>query len=77
VRPLRAGASGIEVAAEGEAVNITPEMRAALADGAAVADLTSRTIQGYFTARLAGQLGASLALVEAEPRRAVFRAAAS
>ena len=77
VRPLGVGMSGVEVAAEGDVVNVTPELRAALATGASVAELTSRNIQGYFTAQLAGQLGASLALVEADPRRALFRAAAS
>jgi hypothetical protein len=76
VRPARAGVSGIEVAAEGENVNVTPEMRAALEPAASVDELTSRTIQAYFAARLAGQLGAMLALVEAEPQRALFRAAA-
>ena len=76
VRPLRAGASGIEVLAEGESVNVTPEMRAALEPTVAVDELTSRTIQAYFAARLAGQLGAVLALTEAEPQRAMFRAAA-
>ena len=76
VRPLRAGVSGIEVVAEGESVNITPEMRAALDPEAAVDQLTSRTIQAYFSARLAGQLGAVLALIEAEPQRALLRAAA-
>jgi histidine phosphotransferase ChpT len=76
VRPLRAGVSGIEVVAEGESINITPEMRAALEPAAPVEQLTSRTIQAYFAARLAGQLGAVLALIEAEPQRAMFRAAA-
>lgn len=76
VRPLRAGVSGIEVVAEGESVNVTPEMRAALEPAAAVDELTSRTIQAYFAARLAGQLGAVLALIEAEPQRALLRAAA-
>ncbi len=76
VRRLRAGASGIEVVAEGEGVNLTPEMRAALDEGIAVDQLTSRTIQAYFTARLAGQIGAGLALAGAEPQRALFRAAA-
>jgi histidine phosphotransferase ChpT len=77
VRPLRAGMSGIEVTAEGEAVNVTPELRAALEPAIAPAELTSRTIQGYFAARLAGQLGASLTLVEATAHRALFRAAAT
>ena len=76
VRPLRAGVSGIEVVAEGESVNVTPEMRAALEPAVAVDQLTSRTIQAYFAARLAGQLGAVLALIEAEPQRALLRAAA-
>lgn len=76
VRPLRAGASGLEVAAEGESVNLTPEMRAALDPAAPVDQLSSRTIHAYVTARLAGMLGASLALVEAGPKRALFRAAA-
>jgi histidine phosphotransferase ChpT len=76
VRPVRAGVSGIEVVAEGESVNVTPEMRAALEPTAAVDQLTSRTIQAYFAARLASQLGATLALVEAEPHRALLRAAA-
>ncbi|HEX9491387.1 MAG TPA: histidine phosphotransferase family protein [Stellaceae bacterium] len=76
VRPVRAGVSGIEVMAEGDNVNVTPEMRAALDAAASVDELTSRTIQAYFAARLASQLGAMLALVEAEPQRALFRAAA-
>jgi histidine phosphotransferase ChpT len=76
VRPLRAGASGIEVAAEGDAVNVGPELRAALDPDTAVDQLTSRTVHAYFTARLAQQLGAAVALVEAEPQRVLFRAAA-
>ncbi len=76
VRPLRAGASGIEVAAEGEAVNVGSELRAALDPDIAVDQLTSRTVHAYFTARLAQQLGAAVALVDAEPQRALFRAAA-
>jgi len=75
VRPVRPGISGIEVVAEGESVNVSPEMRAALEPAASVDELTSRTIQAYFAARLAAQLGAMLALVEAEPQRALFRAA--
>jgi histidine phosphotransferase ChpT len=76
VRPLREGASGIEVAARGESTNITPEMRAALDPDVPIDRLTSRTIHAYFTARLASQLGAILALVEAEPQHVLFRAAA-
>jgi len=76
VRPLREGASGIEVAAEGESVNLSPEMRAALDRSATVEELTSRTVHAYFTAQLAVQLGAALTLAEAEPARALFRATA-
>lgn len=75
VRPLPDGAAGVEVAAAGEAVNLTPELRAALDPGAPVDQLSSRTVHAYFTAQLAGVLGASLQLVEAEPQRALFRAA--
>jgi len=76
VRPLRQGASGIEVAAEGDAVNLTSELRAALDPAASVEQLTSRTVHGFFTARLARQLGVSLVIAEARPQRALFRAAA-
>ncbi|MGO8915138.1 MAG: histidine phosphotransferase family protein [Stellaceae bacterium] len=76
IRPLRAGASGIEVTAEGDSVNLSPEMRAALDPAAAVEQLSSRTVHAYFTARLALQLGARLAVAAAEAQRAVFRAAA-
>jgi histidine phosphotransferase ChpT len=76
VRPLSAGASGLEVAAEGENVNVGPEMRAALQVDAPVDQLTSRTVHAYFTAQLARQLGAGVALVEAEPQRVLFRATA-
>jgi len=76
VRPLREGASGIEVTAEGEAINLSPEMRAALDPKGGVEQLTSRTVHAYFTAHLALQLGAGLTLAEAEPARALFRAAA-
>jgi histidine phosphotransferase ChpT len=76
VRPLREGASGIEVEAQGDVVNLTPEMRGALEKQTPVDELTSRTIQPFFTALLAGQLGARLVLAEVEPQRALFRAAA-
>lgn len=76
IRPLQAGGLGIEVAAEGEGINLGPETRSALDPAAAVAQLTSRTVHAYFTARLALQLGARLALAAAEAQRALFRAAA-
>jgi histidine phosphotransferase ChpT len=58
VRPLRNGISGIEVRASGDSVTASPEMRVAIGPDAAVDELTSRTVQSYFTARLAEQLGA-------------------
>jgi len=76
VRPLRAGASGIEIWAAGDSINVSPELRAAIDPGVAVDQLTSRTIHAYFTARVAGQLGATLTLAEAEPQHALFRASA-
>ena len=53
VRPLRAGASGIEVTAEGDSVNVSPELRLALDPAVSVEQLSSRTVHAYFTARLA------------------------
>jgi histidine phosphotransferase ChpT len=74
VRPARQGSSGVDVEAEGEGVNLTPELRAALDAAALVDQLTSRTVHAYFTACLARELGAALALVEVQVQRAVFRA---
>ena len=76
VRPLAAAATGVEVAAEGETVNLVAELRAALDPATAVAELTTRSVHAYFTARLARQLGAGVALVEEGPQRVLFRAAA-
>ena len=65
---------GIAAAAAGETVNLTPELKAALAPGADVAVLTARTVHAYFTARYAERLGAKLTLTEAD-KRATFAAA--
>ncbi len=48
---------------------MTEEGRAALTLKVNLADLTSRTVHGYFTARLAETLGAALSLVELAPDR--------
>ena len=74
VRPPAGGAAGVEVVAEGESINLTAELRAALDPAVAVDQLSPRTIHGYFTARLAGRMGARLWLGEAKPQRALFRA---
>jgi histidine phosphotransferase ChpT len=61
-----AAGGGLSVAARGDSINVTPEGRAALERTAALADLTPRTVQGFFTACLAEQLAVSLiATVEA------------
>lgn len=57
----------VEIVGVGDAVNLSDEARAAVALKAELADLTSRTVQGYFAACLAGTLGATLALSELGP----------
>jgi len=69
----RAG-NGVSAMAAGEAVNLTPELKAALAPAVDVATLTARTIHAYFTARYAEQVGATLTLSEAD-KSATFKAA--
>jgi len=71
VRPLD---GGIEVTAEGETVNITDELRAALEPGMPIDALTPRTVHAYYTARLAQHVGARLALAGSEPGRGVLTA---
>jgi histidine phosphotransferase ChpT len=76
VRPMGNGVSGLEVAAAGEALNVSPELREALGPGAAVDGLTSRTIHGYFTARLAEGMGAALTILTRSPGELAFHASA-
>jgi histidine phosphotransferase ChpT len=57
----------LEVVGVGDAINLTSEARAALALASELGDLSSRTVQGYFTACLAQALGAALALSERSP----------
>ncbi|HYL50045.1 MAG TPA: histidine phosphotransferase family protein [Stellaceae bacterium] len=61
----RAG-NGVAAAAAGEAVNLTAELKAALAPAAEVAALSARTVHAYFTARYAENVGARLSLSEAD-----------
>jgi histidine phosphotransferase ChpT len=74
VRVLHDGVVGVEVEAAGETLNVTPELRSAIAADVAVDDLTSRTVHGYFTARLAEGMGASLAVDKVTATEAVFSA---
>jgi histidine phosphotransferase ChpT len=77
VRPLKEGASGVEVSAAGETVNVTPELRAALLPNAPVDELTSRTVQPYFSARLAEQMGARIAVTAPASGQVTFTAIAA
>jgi histidine phosphotransferase ChpT len=76
VRPKRAGVSGLEVIATGDTVNVTPEMRAAVAANAVVDDLTSRTVHSYYTGRVAERLGAQLEVTQVTPTQAALTAIA-
>jgi histidine phosphotransferase ChpT len=62
---------GVVATAAGEAVNLTPELKAALASDADVAALTARTVHAYFVARYAERLGTGLRLRE-EAKAAIF-----
>lgn len=64
----------ISVVAEGDGVALRPEVRAALSDGAAVGDLTARTVQGWFTAWLASARGGSFGIATETPTRIEFTA---
>jgi histidine phosphotransferase ChpT len=59
----------LEIVGVGNSINVTDELRAALARTTDLADLTSRTIHGYFTASLAQALGLTLSLTESGPGR--------
>jgi histidine phosphotransferase ChpT len=58
---------GIVVNAGGDSVNLTPELRAAILDGASVDALTARTIHAFYSARVAETIGAKLDLGEPGP----------
>jgi histidine phosphotransferase ChpT len=70
-------APSLDVTAQGETINLTGDGREALAMRTPVAELTSRTIHGYYTACLARQLAASVAVDETPPGRLVLRAASA
>jgi histidine phosphotransferase ChpT len=68
------GGKGVVVNASGDSVNLTAELRAALADGADVDALTARTVHGYYTARVAESIGARVALTEPAAGKVSFAA---
>jgi len=76
LRPAEGEAPGVIAESAGETVLINPDAIAALGGAVPVADLTSRTIHGYVTAKFAEQLGASTWLEESSATRALFVAAA-
>ncbi len=61
---LNAGAAGLEIEAAGQGSGPSPELRAALTLAATGAELTSRTIGGYFGGLLAETLGYRLVVVD-------------
>ena len=69
-----AGGKGIVVNAGGDSVNLTAELRAAVADNADIDALTARTVHGYYTARVAESLGARLELGEPGAGKVVLTA---
>jgi len=58
------GKRGLAVKGTGDAVNLTSEVRGALAGTVAVSELTARSVHAYYTARLAEALNVKLALGE-------------
>ena len=70
----RLAAPRLEIVGAGEAINVTSELRAAVARKTDLADLTSRSIHGYFTASLGEALGLTLTLAEPDPSRVVVTA---
>ena len=68
VRPLE---RGVAVTAEADTINASAELQSVLAGAVAVDVLTARTVHGFYTMRLAEQMGARLRLALG-PNRAVF-----
>jgi histidine phosphotransferase ChpT len=64
----------LEIVGAGEAINVTDELRAAVARKTNLADLTSRIIHGYFTASLGEALGLTLTLADPDPSRIIVTA---
>lgn len=63
---------GMRVTAAGQGGRLPPEFLTALSPDAAVADLTAKTVQGYFAAKLAEGFGGRLELPAAAPDTVVF-----
>src|SRR5262249_45554396 len=72
LRSAGAAGPGFEVEASGEWVLVNKDVMTALEGRASTAELNSRTIHGYVTAKFAEQLGAVVALSDSGPSRAFF-----
>lgn len=70
---MRPVGKGVEIAAEGDALNVSADLKSVLAGEIAADALSARTVHAFFTMRIAELLGARLALAEA-PGRAVLSA---
>ncbi len=71
---IKAAEHGVEVAAEGDTINISDDLKSVLAGEVAAEALSARTVHGFFTMRLAEEIGARLALTTSEATRAVLSA---
>jgi histidine phosphotransferase ChpT len=74
---IRPTPRGVEVAAAGEAINVSDDLKAVLADQVAVDALSARTVHGFYTMRLAEQIGARLTLAQSATGAVLSAAKAS
>ncbi len=68
------GRAEAQVTASGQGARLPPEFLAAFATDAAVAELTPKTVLGYFSARLAEALGGAMAPPRTAPDSVVISA---
>jgi len=65
--PASPEGSDVVVTARGDGARVTAEMRTAFDASTGVDDLTARSVQGYFAARLAESMAATLMLDDSRP----------
>jgi len=66
---------GLVVTAQGDSINLMPEVRSVFQGTTTVADLTARGVHAYYTGKLAEALNTKLIVTEPAPGRAVFTVA--
>jgi histidine phosphotransferase ChpT len=71
---IKAAEHGVEVAAEGDTITISDDLKSVLAGEVAAEALSARTVHGFYTMRLAEEIGARLALATPASTRAVLGA---